>query len=71
MSGKETSQVWIKDKEHEPVTIDWLPLVFAVIAFVVFLMIGLLVPVPWPIKIIIIVIGSIVAYLVYLFFPYL
>ena len=69
MSEKETSQVWIKDKEHKPVEVDWLPLVFAVITFVIFLVVGLLVPVPWQIKIIIIVVGSIVAYLVYLFFP--
>ena len=69
MSEKAQATVWIKDKEHAPVEVDWLPLVFAVFTFVIFLIIGLLAPVPWQIKIIIIVMGLIVAYLVYLFFP--
>lgn len=69
MSGKETSQVWIKDKEHEPVVTDWLPLVCAILVFVVFLAIGILVPAPWLIKVIIIIAGLIAAGLVYLFFP--
>jgi len=68
MSEKAQATVWIKDKKHRPVEIDWMPLIFAVITFIVFLAIGLLVPVPWQIKIIIIVIGLIVAYLVYYYF---
>jgi len=69
MSGRKTAQIWIKDEDAPPIKLDWMPLVFAIMTFVVFLVIGLLVPIPWHFRVVIIAIGAIIAYLIYIYLP--
>lgn len=69
MSEKTTSQVWIKDEKTEPIPMELWPILAGVAVFAIFAIIAVLIPLPVHFKIIIIVIGGILAYVTYLFFP--
>lgn len=67
MSEKETGQVWVKDKEHEPIPLDYSVLLIAVgIIFVFGILALILYFIPGPIRIVIFIIGIFVAVVYYM-----
>jgi len=66
-SEKATASIWIKDKESQPVDFDWLGVLIAIAIFIVFGIIALFVP-GWPVKLIVLIIGAILAAFVYVYF---
>lgn len=67
MSGKEQAQVWIKDKEHAPITDNLLPIIVALAIFFIILAIAIVAPIPggWIGKIAVIIFGAVIAYCAY------
>lgn len=66
-SEKRMSQIWVKDKVHEPITADWLGIVVFVLLMVCFVLLGIFLPVPIQLKIIIIIAGFVISLLIYVF----
>jgi len=66
-SEKRMSQIWVKDKVHEPITADYLGILVFIILLVLFIILGIFIPVPLQFKILIIILGFIISLLVYIY----
>ena len=66
MSEKAEGQIWIKDKEHQPVEIDYSAMIIAIVVFIILCLIAFIMPLPVIGKILIVCIGAALSFLIYL-----
>lgn len=70
MSEKSQGSVWIKDKQSAPIVIDYLSLIIAIAIFIVFLLLGIFAKnLPIPIRVALVILGAVLAYLAWWLIP--